>query len=190
MKIGLYFGSFNPIHVGHLIIANQVLNETDIQKIWFVVSPQNPLKKSGALLDANKRFALVKKSIAGDKRFFASNIEFFLSKPSFTISTLQYLKENYLEHTFSIIMGSDSFQHFSEWKNFKEIIHSYKILIYPRLGIKVRNRVKAEIIILNAPQLDISSSKIRELIKKEKSIRYLVPDAVRKEIEKNRYYKK
>jgi nicotinate-nucleotide adenylyltransferase len=190
MKIGLYFGSFNPIHTGHLIIASHVLNGADLQKVWFIVSPQNPFKKSKGLLDSQKRFELVKKSLAGDKRLSASDVEFFLSRPSFTSNTLHYLKEKFPQHNFSIIMGSDSFIHLNEWKNYREIIANYRIFVYPRPGIKIKNKLRARITILDAPQIEISSSRIRELIKDGKSIRYLVPDAARKEIEKQGYYKK
>ncbi len=190
MNTGLYLGSFNPIHIGHLIVANFVLNEIDVEKIWFVISPENPFKNGKDLLNPKKRFDLVKKAIAGDKRFLVSNVEFFLPKPSFTINTLKYLKDKYPQHMFSLIMGSDSFERLNEWRNYKEIIDNCRILIYPRLGVKIKNKLKADITILKAPQIEISSSTIRELIKKGKSIRYLVPDIVKKEIEKNHYYKK
>ncbi|HEV8285541.1 MAG TPA: nicotinate (nicotinamide) nucleotide adenylyltransferase [Chitinophagaceae bacterium] len=190
MKIGLYFGSFNPIHTGHLIIANHILNETDLQKIWFVVSPQNPFKTNESLLHENKRLDLVKKSIADDERMMASDIEFNLSKPSYTINTLTYLQENYPDEEFFIVMGSDSFQGLYKWKNAETIIKEYKILIYQRPGFETENKLQAQIEVLNAPLLDISSTEIRELITKEKSIRYLVPDKARKEIEKKGYYKK
>lgn len=190
MNIGLYFGSFNPIHTGHLIIANHVLNETSLQRLWFIVSPQNPLKDRAVLLSARKRFDLVKKAVSADKRFFVSDIEFHLSKPSFTINTLSHLRKKYPEHTFSIIMGSDSFDELYMWKDFSRITNSYKIFIYPRQHSKIRKRRNADIEILNAPLLEISSTKIRELIKEAKSVRYLVPEKVRKEIERNGYYKK
>lgn len=190
MDIGLYFGSFNPVHIGHLIIGNHVLNETLLQKIWFVVSPQNPFKTEATLLSGNKRLALVNKAISGDKRFQASNVEFKLSKPSFTINTLDYLGEKYPKHRFSIIMGSDNFLNLNKWKDAKKIANNYKIFVYPRPGTKIQNTLKAKIKILKAPLLDISSSEIRGMVKEGKSIRYLVPEPVRKEIERHRYYKK
>jgi nicotinate-nucleotide adenylyltransferase len=190
MNIGLYFGSFNPIHTGHLIIANHVLNLTSLEKIWFIVSPQNPLKDHNSLLSANKRLALAKIAVSGDKRFFVSDIEFHLSKPSYTINTLQYLSEKYSQHEFSIIMGSDSYSTIGKWKNSRSIISGYKIFVYPRPDIKLSIRLRRNIKILEAPLLSISSTEIRELIKSKKSIRYLVPDKVRAEIEKNNYYKK
>jgi nicotinate-nucleotide adenylyltransferase len=190
MQIGLYFGSFNPVHTGHLIIASCVLNETKLEKIWFVVSPQNPFKDDYSLLQARKRLALVKKSIMTDERFFASNAEFHLSKPSYTIHTLRHLRSVHPEHSFSIIMGSDSFQAIDKWKDFQSIIGDYKIFIFRRQGFEVYNNIGADVEILDAPLIDISSTEIRELIKKSKSIRYLVPEKVRKEIEKRDYYKK
>lgn len=190
MDIGLYFGSFNPLHTGHLIIANHVLNETSLQKIWFVVSPQNPFKNEDDLLSANKRLALVKRALLGDKRFFASGIEFKLSKPSFTINTLDHLIGKYPKHRFSIIMGGDNFLNLNKWKNARQIANKYEIFVYPRPGIKIQNTLKAKIEILKAPLMNISSSEIREMVKEGKSIRYMVPEPVRKEIERNRYYKK
>src|SRR5215213_8358810 len=132
MKIGLYFGSFNPIHNGHLIIANHILNETDLNKIWFVVSPQNPLKQSTTLLNSYDRLHLVRKAIENDDRVKASDIEFHLPKPSYTATTLAYLKEKYPEHEFSIIMGSDSFQNITKWKNYETIIQNNELIIYKR----------------------------------------------------------
>jgi nicotinate-nucleotide adenylyltransferase len=190
MNIGLYFGSFNPIHTGHLIIANQALNLTPLDKIWFIVSPQNPLKDNETLLNANKRLALAKKAVSGNARFSVSDVEFHLSKPSFTINTLQYLSDKYSKHEFSIIMGSDSYSNIGKWKNFRSITNGYKIFVYPRPDVRLATKLKRNINILDAPLLSISSTEIRELIKSKKSIRYLVPDKVREEIEKNNYYKK
>lgn len=190
MNIGLFFGSFNPVHTGHLIIANHILNETDLKKIWIIISPLNPFKTDNSLLDEYTRLELVKVAIGNDKRLVASDVEFQLSKPSFTINTLNYLKGNYPENKFSIIMGSDSFQSLHLWKNFESIIRHYKILIYRRPGYEIEKRINAEIEILNAPLLNISSTEIRKLIKHSKSIRYLVPEKAREEIERNQFYKK
>lgn len=190
MNVGLYFGSFNPIHIGHLIIANYILGESEVEKIWFVVSPLNPFKTDNALLDGRARLLLVRKAIENDERMVASHVEFELSKPSFTINTLDYLKENYPGSRFSIIMGSDSFQNLHLWKDYEAIVRRYKILIYPRPGYEIANKINAEVAILNAPVLGISSTEIRKLIKQGKSIRYLVPEKVREEIEKNQFYKK
>lgn len=190
MNVGLFFGSFNPIHTGHLIIANWVLNETYIDKIWLVVSPQNPFKAEQNLLSEVHRLALVQKAILGDDRMEASNAEFDLPKPSYTFRTLSLLREKYPADTFSIVLGSDSFRDLVKWKNFESIVSNHKIIIFQRPGTDVKNDINAQIEILNAPLLDISSTKIRELIKNQKSIRYLVPDNVREEIETKQYYKK
>ncbi len=188
MNVGLFFGSFNPIHTGHLIIANHILNEKDFEKIWFIVSPQNPFKKGNFLLNERSRLDLVKEAIQEDERIIANDIEFNLPRPSFTINTLTRLKENYPQYKFSIIMGSDGFQNIHKWKNFEDIISDYKILIYRRPGFEVENKLNAEIEILNAPLLEISSTEIRKLITRGKSIRYLVPQRVKEEIEKNHFY--
>src|SRR5215471_20777862 len=145
MRIGLFFGSFNPIHIGHLIIANWVLNETDLDKIWLVVSPQNPFKAESDLLSEIDRLALVQKAIMGDPRIVGSDIEFQLSKPSYTYRTLTLLKENYPGNTFFLIMGSDSFQDLHKWKNFESIVSNHKILIFQRLGFDVTNNINAQI---------------------------------------------
>src|ERR1700741_149484 len=158
MKISLYFGSFNPIHIGHLIIANHVLNETSINKIWFIVSPQNPFKESKTLLNEFDRLHLVRLATQDDNRIRCADIEFNLPKPSYTSNTLAFLSEKYPEHQFSIIMGSDSYQNLDKWKNYETIIK-------------------------------ISASQIREYIRSAKSIRYLVPEIVREEIESRKFYK-
>jgi nicotinate-nucleotide adenylyltransferase len=190
MKIGLYFGSFNPVHVAHLIIANHILNETDIQKIWFVVSPQNPFKTESNLLNEYHRLHLVRLATEDDNRIKASDIEFGLPRPSYTINTLTYLAEKYPEHEFVMIMGSDSFQNLHKWKNVELLVRDYPVFVYLRPGFEVINQVKATIHIINAPLLQLSATKIRKFIREGKSIRYMVPDKVLEEIEKGGYYKK
>ncbi len=190
MKIGLYFGSFNPIHIGHLIIANHILNETGLKKIWFVVSPQNPFKSSSTLLNEYDRFHLVQKAIGLDGRLKASDIEFSLPKPSYTAHTLAYLAEKYPSHQFTIVMGSDSFQNLGKWKNAESIISNYPILVYRRPQFDVTNDIDANVTVLDAPLLEISATYIRECIQNGKSIKYLVPEAVAEEIEKSLFYKK
>jgi nicotinate-nucleotide adenylyltransferase len=165
------------------------LNETALEKIWFIVSPLNPFKQEDSLLNALTRFELVKEAIESDERIIAKDIEFQLRKPSYTIDTLSWLKKNYPEDEFSIIMGSDSFQQLHKWKNFESIIGDYKILVYRRPGFEIENKVNATIEVLNAPLLGISSTEIRDLIKKGKSIYYLVPEKVRKKIEEKQYYR-
>jgi len=189
MKIGLYFGSFNPVHIGHLIIASHVINSTNLLQVWLVVSPHNPLKKSGSLLNEYHRLHLVQSAIEGENFLRASNVEFHLPKPSYTIDTLTYLQEKFPGKEFAVIMGSDSFCNIDKWKNYEVLLREYDLYIYKRPGFDVQKPEHSNITILDAPLLEISSTHIRELIKKNKSIRYLVPDVVKEEIEKNRYYK-
>lgn len=189
MKIGLYFGSFNPIHTGHLIVASYVANHTEMQQVWFVVSPQNPLKPSSVLLNEYHRLHLVRVAVEDDLRLKASEVEFKLPRPSYTIDTLTYLQEKYPQHQFSIIMGSDSFQNLPKWKNFEQLIKNYSFIIYKRPGFEVKDDWGASITVLDAPMLELSATEIRDNIKEGKTIRYLVPDKVREEIEQNSYYK-
>jgi nicotinate-nucleotide adenylyltransferase len=190
MEVGLYFGSFNPIHVGHLIIANHILNETRLKKIWFVISPQNPFKRTETLLNEYDRFHLVQKATENDTRLKASDIEFTLSKPSYTAHTLLYLKEKYPDYSFSIIMGSDSFQNLNKWKNAEVIIQNYPIIIFKRPGFEVDNKVNANIEIMDAPLLHISATHIRDLVRDGKSIKYMVPEAVEEEILASGFFRK
>ena len=189
MKIGLYFGSFNPVHTGHLIIANHVVNETDLNQVWFVVSPQNPFKRSASLLNEYQRLHLIKSAIDGETKLRASSVEFNLPKPSYTVDTLAYLKEKHPEHEFIIVMGSDGFQNLSKWKNYEVIVSNHSIYIYKRPGFEITETFGAQINILNAPMLEISSTLIRKLIKEKKSIRFLVPETVKEEIDLAGYYK-
>jgi len=189
MKVGLYFGSFNPIHLGHLIIALHMVNNTDLKQVWFIVSPQNPLKPSAGLLNEYQRLYLVQLAIEGEPSLKASDIEFRLPRPSFTIDTLTYLKERYPEHEFTVIMGSDSFQNIERWKNFQQLLNDYSILIYERPGYPVQNSLPGDVKIIKAPMLEISATHIRKTIQSGRSIRYLVPDKVREEIERNSYYR-
>jgi nicotinate-nucleotide adenylyltransferase len=188
-KIGLYFGSFNPVHTGHLIIASHLANNTDLNEVWFVVSPQNPFKKETGLLNERHRISLVKLAIEDEQSLKASDVEFKLPKPSYTIETLIYLSEKYPEYEFSIIMGSDGFQNIEKWKNYEQIINNYSIYIYMRPGFEVTNKYGDNIIQVKAPLLEISATEIRKNIKAGKSIRYLVTDVVMKEIQEKGYYK-
>lgn len=189
MNIGLYFGSFNPVHIGHLIIANHVANNTNLNQVWFVVSPQNPFKSSSFLLNQYHRLHMIKSAIDGENKLRASSVEFKLPKPSFTVDTLAYLKEKHPAHRFSLIMGSDGFKNLNKWKNYEVIIKNYQIYIYTRPGFDITNNLGANIVILDAPLLEISSTRIRELVKEKKSIRFLVPDPVQEEILSNHYYR-
>jgi len=189
MKIGLYFGSFNPIHIGHLIIANHVAYHTDLDKVWLVVSPQNPLKPSSTLLNEHHRFHLVELAVKDEPRLRASNIEFSLPRPSFTVDTLAYLSEKFPTQQFTIIMGSDSFQNISRWKNYQHLVKHYPFYVYRRPGHEIKETYGARVEVLDAPLLDISSTNIRQWIKEDKSIRFLVPDDVVAYIAANNYYK-
>ena len=189
MNIGLYFGSFNPIHIGHLIIGNHVANHANMQQVWFVVSPQNPLKPSGVLLNEYHRLHLVQLAIEGNLQFKAVDFEFKLPRPSYTIDTLTYLTEKYPQHQFSIIMGSDSFQNLPRWKKFEGLVQGYSFIIYERPGFKVVNDYGAKLQILKAPLLEISATDIRHAIKEGQSVRYLLPEKVQEEIERTGYYK-
>lgn len=189
MKIGLFFGSFNPVHHGHLIIANHIAMTTGLDEVWMVVSPQNPFKKSASLLNENHRYHLVQLAIEGEKKLRASNIEFKLPKPSYTVDTLAYLAEKYPKHRFSIIMGSDGFQNLDKWKNAEAIVKNYPLIIYKRPGFEIENKLRAAITVADAPMLGISSTHIRYMLKQGLSIRYLVPDIVMEEIENRGFYR-
>ncbi len=190
MKIGLYFGSFNPIHIGHLIIAEFVANNTDVDQVWLVVSPQNPLKQSSVLLNAYQRLHLVQIAIADNTKLRASDVEFKLPKPSFTIDTLTYLQEKYPNNVFSIVMGSDSYSNITKWKNYELLLRNYSVIVYlrPNFPVLQLENVKS-LQVLNAPLLDISATFIRTAIKNKTSIKYLVSDCVLDEIYNNSYYK-
>ena len=188
MKIGLYFGSFNPIHIGHLIIANHVINETSIQQVWLVVSPQNPFKQESGLLNEYHRLHLAQLAVEEDSRLRVSDIEFKMPRPSYTIDTMVYLQEKYPQHEFIIIMGSDGFQNLPKWKNAALLIDNYSFIIYNRPGYDVNNTHGAKVNVLDAPLLTISATHIRKNIQQGKSILYLVPEKVRTYIEANNYY--
>ena len=189
MKIGLFFGSFNPIHTAHLIIANHVVNYY-VDKIWFIVSPYNPLKKTSELLKAEDRLKLVKLAVENDDRFEVSDIEFSLPIPSYTINTLQALKKKYTQHEFYLIIGSDNWASFPKWKSSHEILVNHNLLIYERPGFEVNSaQLSDNIQLLKAPLIDISSSSIRRLIREDKSILYLVPERVCTEIFTHGYFR-
>jgi nicotinate-nucleotide adenylyltransferase len=189
MKIGLYFGSFNPVHTGHLIIANHVAINTDLDQVWLVVSPQNPLKPQKNLLNEYQRKHLIDIAIEGEKKLKCSTVEFNLPKPSYTVDTLAYLKDKHPDYQFVIILGSDSYNNLSNWKNHEILLRDYEILIYKRPGVENIVSKSNKTTILDAPLLEISSTRIRQMIKEKESIRYLVPDIVKEEIERSSYYK-
>lgn len=187
MNIGLYFGSFNPVHIGHLIIAKYIVQHTDLDQVWFVVTPQNPFKESAGLLNEYQRLHLVRLAIEGEDDLKASDIEFHLPRPSYTVDTLTYLGEKYPTHQFAVIMGSDSYQNLHRWKNSGVIMRNYPLFVYKRPGFEIEPT--NEVTVLDAPLLQISATEIRKMIKNGKSIRYLVPDIVQQEVEKTGYYK-
>lgn len=188
-KIGLFFGSFNPIHLGHLIIGNNIIENTDIEEIWFVVSPQNPLKEKDTLLEDEIRLNLVKTSIKDNNKFNICDVEFYLEKPSYTYNTLKFLKQEHSLYEFVLIIGEDNLMCFELWRDYQRIIDEFKILVYPRANCKTDKFDKEKNVIrIKSPIIEISSTQIREDIRKGKSIQYLVMEDVRKEILKNKYY--
>ena len=190
MKVGLFFGSFNPIHIGHLAIANYMVEFTDLDKVWFVISPHNPLKQKTTLLPDIQRLNMVRIAIEYDNRFKASSIEFDLPQPSYTINTLTYLKEKHPENEFVLIMGSDGLDTFHKWKNYKELIATYQRYIYPRPGTTKELLQNIENgIIINAPLIEISSTFIRESIIKGKDVRYFLPEKVWQYLEEMNFFR-
>jgi len=188
-KTGLFFGSFNPIHNGHLIVANHMLEYTDLSEIWFVISPHNPLKDKKSLLEDHHRYYMVNLAIEDNYHFRASNIEFGMPKPSYTINTLTYLYDSYPGRDFVLIAGGDILPSLHKWKNYEMILEYYQIYIYPRPGGH-KNPYKGHpsISLVDAPMLEISSSFIRDAIKNGKDLRYILPDKVYKYILDMHFY--
>jgi nicotinate-nucleotide adenylyltransferase len=191
MHIGLFFGSFNPVHIGHMALANYMLSFTDMQQVWLVVSPHNPLKNKSQLLDQNHRLMLVNAAIDDYPNMRSSNIEFGLSQPSYTINTLVHLQEKYPEHTFSLIMGQDNLHSFHKWKNYEAILKNFHIYVYPRPNCgKTDFDTHPHIHITEAPMMDISSTFIRNAIKDKKDVRFFLPEKVWEEIDTMNFYRK
>lgn len=190
-RIGLFFGSFNPIHTGHLIIAEYMATRTDLEQVWFVVSPHNPLKLRSTLANDFDRLHMVQLAIDDNPRLKASNIEFSLPKPSYTIDTMVYLHEKYPQHQFSLIMGSDNLGSISKWKNYELLLERYKIHVYKREGVPIDQTSvsNADIVIYDVPMLDISSTYIRKSIAEGLSIRYMVPENVYQFLDGSRLYR-
>ncbi len=191
MHIGLFFGSFNPIHVGHMVLANYMASFTDMDAVWFVVSPHNPLKEKATLLHQNQRLHLVNLAIGDNNKLKSSNIEFGLPQPSYTVNTLAYLKEKYPQHQFSLIMGEDNLQSFAKWKNYEYIINNYKLYVYPRPNCNSSEfKIHPNVVMTEAPLMDISSTMIRTAIKNKKDVSFFMPLAVWQYIDEMNFYKK
>jgi nicotinate-nucleotide adenylyltransferase len=190
MKIGLFFGSFNPVHIGHLIIANFMATQTDLQQVWFVVSPQNPLKLKSTLARDRDRLNMVELAIDDNNLLRASDIEFKLPKPSYTIDTLTYLTEKYPQHQFVLIMGGDNLATLHKWKNYELILKGYDIYVYKRPQYDLGELATSpRVSLFDAPLMEISATYIRKCLIEGKSIQYLVPDSVRKYLLESKPYK-
>jgi len=191
MRIGLFFGSFNPVHNGHMVIAGYMAEFTALDQVWMVVSPHNPLKPAGSLLQDYHRFHLVELAIGDYRRLKASRIEFELPKPSYTVTTLAYLQEKYPEHDFALIMGLDSLETLPRWKDHELILQHHDIYVYPRPGhdggtLKDHPRVKRT----DAPMMEISASFIRKSIREGKDVRFMMPEAVDRYVDEMNFYRK
>ncbi|HBH05626.1 MAG TPA: nicotinic acid mononucleotide adenylyltransferase [Flavobacteriales bacterium] len=199
MKVGLFFGTYNPIHVGHLIIANYMVQYTDLDRVWMVVSPQNPLKKRETLLEDFHRINMVREAIDQNPLLWASDVEFHLEKPSYTVNTLAHLQEQYPDHEFTLIMGEDNLRTFHKWRNFNYILEYHSIIVYPRVYTeqekeqlaKKENRFEGhpKIQIVHAPVLKVSSSLIRRMIGQGKDPRYLLTPEVYRYVDEMNFYR-
>ncbi|MDK2978810.1 MAG: nicotinate-nucleotide adenylyltransferase [Bacteroidales bacterium] len=191
MNTGLFFGSFNPIHIGHLAISNYMVEWGGLDEIWLIVSPQNPLKKEETLLDETQRLKMVQLALPDDSKIKPSAVEFNLPKPSYTIDTLNYLSNKYPDNQFKIIVGTDNFKSFHQWKNYKEILANYDILIYPRAGYDIGEyKNYPNVSLINAPLIEISSSFIRKSLQNDKNVQYFLPCGIYDYIKTNHLYKK
>ena len=190
MNVGLFFGSFNPIHSGHLIIANIMMETTDLDEIWFVVSPQNPFKRRGSLLHEFDRIDMVNQAIYDNYNMRSSDIEFSMPKPSYTIDTLTNLSSKHTNKKFSLIIGEDNLSHFPKWKSSDQLLQNYQLYVYPRPNVqpsKLHSHPNVKMV--EAPLIDISATFIRRCIQSDLSIKYLVPEAVEEIIMARRFYR-
>lgn len=192
MKIGLFFGTFNPIHIGHLIIANHLAENSELDAVWFVITPHSPFKKKKNLLDNHHRLAMVRIAVEDYSKLQASDIEFGLPRPNYTVHTLAYLSEKYPQHEFTLIMGSDNIQGFHKWKNYEFILENHKIFIYPRLTetpVKTQFDNHTQVHFVEAPIIEISATAIRKAVKDKKDIRPLLPQGVWQYLDHMNFYK-
>ena len=189
-KIGLFFGSFNPIHIGHLIIAEYIVEHTDLKELWFVVSPCNPLKKKQSLLNDLQRLYMVNIAIEDDPRFRSCDIEFKLPQPSYTVNTLLHLAEKYPDKEFCLIMGEDNLDCIEKWYNYQYILENYQIYVYPRDNYQTENKRNfPNIHYVDAPKIGISATMIRQSIQENKSVKYLMTEKVAKYIDEMGIYR-
>ncbi|RYD81957.1 MAG: nicotinate-nucleotide adenylyltransferase [Sphingobacteriales bacterium] len=190
MKTGLFFGSFNPVHIGHLIIGSHMVNFTDLKQVWFVVSPQNPLKNKADLLPDYQRLEMVQMAVEEDPQLSASNIEFELEKPSFTINTLLRLEEKYPDRKWVLIMGSDTLNTLPKWKNYEQLVANYEIYIYPRPDYPLDQSILTPKMKLveDVPLMQISASFIRKSLREGRNVKYLLPTNVYAHISKWGYF--
>lgn len=185
---GLFFGTFNPIHIGHLAIANYIKAFAEMDELWFVISPQSPFKKHQTISDDRHRLEMVNIAINNREGYYASDIEFYMPTPSYTIDTIAYLNEKYPHRTFSLIMGADNLEKIEKWKNYEELLKRCPLFVYPRPGHKTTNLDKGDITIIDAPLMEISSSFIRNAIKENRNIPFFLPQGVWEYIEKINLY--
>ncbi|MCF1420715.1 nicotinate (nicotinamide) nucleotide adenylyltransferase [Mangrovimonas futianensis] len=192
MKIGLYFGTFNPIHVGHLVIANHMAEFSDLDQVWFVVTPHSPFKKKSTLLDNHHRFEMVYRATQDYPHLKPSDIEFHLPQPNYTINTLIHLEEKYPDHHFCLIMGEDNLKGFHKWKNYEVILENYQVYVYPRISegyIETQFHQHDKVTFIEAPIMEISSTFIRKAIKDGKNIRPLLPEHVWNYVDEMNFYR-
>lgn len=191
-KVGLFLGSFNPIHIGHLILANYIIENTDMDELWFVVSPQNPFKDKKSLLKDHNRLDMVQLALKNYPKLRASNVEFSLPVPSYTIDTLTYLHEKYPDYSFALIMGEDNLKSLRRWKNSDLLINNHQIIVYPRVysdgGLSTENVVHENIAIVKAPVIELSATEIREMIKEGKNVRPMLPPEVFEYLDGSNFY--
>lgn len=189
LRTGIFGGSFNPIHIGHLALANYLCENGYIDELWFLVSPQNPFKQNEKLLDDKTRLRMVNAAVKGYKRFSVSDFEFTLPKPSYTINTLNKLSETYTDRDFYLIIGADNWAAFDRWKSPEEIISKHHVLVYPRLGYDIPEKLPQNVRAVDSPLIEVSSTFIRESISQGKDVRYFLHPAVYEIIEKESLYR-